>query len=357
MKARFRSVVDQRFTFTAAEISRFVKARPNDDHEIDFDVAMSIWREQERGHRSRVELLDSLLAKLGDGLLASERAGWTGVRPMWTRMDSDELLRTGFMREAWDDERWSLLSVYRLEFLARSTSRDSAALPPERPARRVDGPSDAEYAAYQDPVSTKRWQATPEDWSCPACGRRKRELLRRSGKGRLTGGIREHHEYLDERDPERIAIRRRLFPGFANESWIRGYETVEVCSDCSETPRAARQRNRGLEGDYLKLADISGCIVRASPHQSHEIDFEEAERRLVRNEPYASAQDAWRRYESMLSKVRVKIESWPRAEALADLAEDLRVYHRIDSAEERERLARWLAEVAFKARRAAGEGQ
>jgi rubredoxin len=350
VKTRFRTEIDPRFTFTAQEIGRFVKGRPHAEHEIDYDVAFSIWREQERGHLARVQLLDSLLAKLGDGLLASERTGRFGVRPMWMSMDSDELLRKGFMGEVRDDERWGLLSGYRLEFLARSTCRDSASLPTARARGTSSGPSDEEFAAYEDPVSKKRWHATPQDWSCPGCGRRKRDLLRRSGKGRWTGGIREHHEYLDETDPERISVRKRLFPGFANQTWICGYETAHMCSDCSGISRATRQRNRSIEAEYLKLSDIRECISRLGPNQAHEINYQEAEKRLLRNEPYGSAYEAWRRYESLMGKVRIKMESWPRAEGLADLAEDLRVYHRIETAHERERLSSWLADEASRTR-------
>ncbi|TPL05818.1 hypothetical protein FJ938_14485 [Mesorhizobium sp. B2-4-14] len=350
VKARHRSEIDPRFTFTVPEIARFIRPRRNADHDIDYDTALTLWREQERGHRARVELLDSLLVKLGDGLLASERAGQGGLRPMWMSMDSDDLLRKGFIDEVRDDERWSQLTGYRQEFLARSTSRDSATLSFGRVTSRVEMPSDEEFAAYADPVSTKRWNAMPTEWTCPVCGRSKRELLRRSGKNKWTGGIREHQEYVDERDPERIAARRRLFPGFANKAWICGYDTVHLCSDCSEISRSVRQRNRSLESAYLKLTDLRDCINSALPHRVHDLDFEEAERRLLSNGAYASAWEAWCRYDSLLSTVRLKMNSWPRAEGLADLAEDLRVYHHIEPLEEREALSRWLADEAFKAR-------
>ena len=79
-------------------------------------------------------------------------------------------------------------------------------------------------------------------------------------------------------------------------------------------------------------------------------------RRLIRNEAYGPAWEAWCRYDSLLSKVRMKMESWPRAEGLADLAEDLRVYHHIEQLEERERLSLWLADDAFKGRARRGDG-
>lgn len=350
VKARYRSEIDPRFTFTVREIAKFVRARANADHDIDYDAALMLWREQERGHRARVELLDALLRKLGDGLLASERTGGNGLRPMWMSMESDELLRRGFIDEVRDDERWGLLTGYRQEFLARSTSRDSASLPSIRVTSRAEGPTDEEFAAYVDRVSTKRWSATPEGWTCPVCSRSKRELLRRSGKNKWTGGIREHQEYLDESDSERIAVRRRLFPGFANKAWICGYDTVHLCSDCSEICSSVRQRNRSLESAYLKLTDLPDCINSALPHRVHDIDFEEAERRLVRNGAYGSAWEAWCRYDSLLSTVRLKMNSWPRAEGLADLAEDLRVFHRIESLQEREDLSQWLADEAFNVR-------
>jgi len=355
VKARYRSEIDPRFTFTVPEIARFIRPQPNADHDIDYDAALMLWRGQERGHRARVELLDTLLVKLGEGLLASERTGRSGVRPMWMVMDSDDLLRRGFIDEARDDERLGLLTGYRQEFLARSTSRDSAALRSVRVTSHVEAPSDEEFATYVDRVSTKRWNATPEGWTCPVCERSKRELLRGSGKNKWTGGIREHQEYVDERDPERIAVRRRLFAGFANKAWICGYDTVHLCSDCSEVSSSVRQRNRSLASAYLKLSDLRDCLNSALPHRAHDIDFEEAERRLVCNWAYGSAWEAWCRYNSLLSTVRLKMNSWPRAEGLADLAEDLRVFHHIEPLEEREALSQWLADEAFKARARQGE--
>jgi hypothetical protein len=84
----------------------------------------------------------------------------------------------------------------------------------------------------------------------------------------------------------------------------------------------------------MKLTDLRDCINSALPHRVHDIDFEEAKRRLVHTKAYDSAWEAWCRYDSLLSTVRLKMNSWPRAEGLADLAEDLRVIHRIESPEE-----------------------
>ena len=94
-------------------------------------------------------------------------------------------------------------------------------------------PTDDEYAAYVDPVSGKRWQATPEDWACPVCERRKRQILRKSKGGKWTGGVRSHVECTLETDTLAVSNRRRLFPDFPNDLFVKDETALTLCSDCA----------------------------------------------------------------------------------------------------------------------------
>jgi rubredoxin len=349
VKGRYRNEIDSRFTFTAPEIGRFVRARANHDHEVDFDGAFKIWKSQEGAFMTRVNLVETLLANLGAGSLERERQGSTGARPMWMALGSSELLWTAFYQEAKDSERSSLLSGLRGEFLARSTRRDSAALPRQSSPTAGLGPTDVDYENYIDPVSVKRWLATPENWACPVCGRSKREILRMSNRGKWSGGIREHLEFIDEVDADIIDRRRQLFPSFRNEYWVATVQTVHVCTDCSMIDSQLGQSDLSLRGAYLKLQDMRDCLSESGAHRSHVIDVDLARQRIARNDAYWSAREALRAFESKLSGFRHKMDWWSRngiarSEIIADLCEDLRVCHRINETDEQEALVTWLLE-------------
>lgn len=347
IKRKFQNEIDSRFSFTASEIGRVVQPRAHHDHDINFSKAFEIWQSARDGFLTRLKIVDQLLNDLGNGRLMRERHGTTGARPMWTIMGSAELLSKAFRQEAKDSERIRLLSDLRSEFLARSTSRDSAALPRTVTSTNPTGPTDAEYAKYIDPVSTKRWEATPPDWRCPICARSKRQILRRSNKGMWSGGIREHREYLEETDADTIEMRLLLFPNFRNEHWVAGTKTTHICADCASVGGHVVQRDRSLGDPYLTLQDIQDCIVHSGPHRRHEIDIDLAGQRIAQNEAYWSASAALDAYNSLLSKSHHKMEWWskdgiPRAEIVADLCEDLRVYNHIADTTDQEALVGWI---------------
>ncbi|TIL34544.1 hypothetical protein [Mesorhizobium sp.] len=195
----------------------------------------------------------------------------------------------------------------------------------------------------------KRWLATPESWTCPVCSRSKREILRKSNKGKWSGGIREHREFIDEVDADVIDRRRLLFPDFRNEYWIATVRTVHVCSDCSAIGAQVVQGDRSLGDAYLKLQDMRDCLSECGPYRSHVLDIDLARQRITSNDAYWSAREALSAFESTLVKVRHKMEWWSkdgidRSEIIADLREDLRVYHGVEDAIDQEALVKWLLE-------------
>ncbi|MGQ7378983.1 hypothetical protein ACTGVF_11365, partial [Streptococcus suis] len=42
------------------------------------------------------------------------------------------------------------------------------------------------------------WASRPPDWECPACGRRKPDLMRMSGSGVLLARLDIHHDHLTD---------------------------------------------------------------------------------------------------------------------------------------------------------------
>jgi hypothetical protein len=234
VKARFRTEIDLRFSFTAQEIRVFVRARAGQDHEIDHVKALGIWEAEKGNFWARIALIDQLLAHLVSGRLGRDPQAMSSARGVTSALDSTSLLTRSFHRATKDTERAGLLWSFRDEFLARSTQRDSAKLPPaDGRGKPVVPPTESEYAAYVDPVSGKRWRALSEEWSCPVCERGKRQILRKSKAGKWTGGIRHHLEFTLENDATAIDNRRRLFPDFRNDIFVKRATSVALCSDCS----------------------------------------------------------------------------------------------------------------------------
>jgi rubredoxin len=348
VKARFRSEIDSRFTFTAMEIGAFVRARATQDHEIDYAKALKLWQAEKDNFLARIDLIDVLLTHVKSGRLARDYLGVSGARDIGSAFASSSLLAHSFSQETKDTERAALLWNFGAEFLGRSTQRDSAKLQlTDAPGRPAVLPTDDEYAAYVDPVSGKRWQATPEDWTCPVCGRGKRQILRKSKSGKWTGGVRSHVGCTLETDTHAISNRRRLFPDFRNDLFVKDTTAVTVCSDCAGIGAALGQRDQSIRDPYLGIDDRRACISLSHPNGAHEIDFDVARQRAVANESYGPAWAAFHAFQAKVSDFGGRFDRWrkfggSKQALLEDLAEDIRVFHRIDSTPECNNLVTWL---------------
>ncbi|MCP1913347.1 rubredoxin [Bradyrhizobium elkanii] len=349
VKIRFSSEIDPRFSFSAQEIGTFVRPTAGSDHEISYEKAYAAWEAEKGNFQTRVLLLDELLGHVAHGRLARDHQGMAGAKIMNSAFDGYSLLMRSFDQDTKNTERAQFLWRLRDEFLARSTSRDSATLAPADPSRRpvVVAPTDDEYAAYVDPVSPKRWLALSPNWVCPICARNKRQLLRKSKSGKWSGGVRSHEECILERDDLIIANRRRLFPDFRNDIFVRDITQITVCADCAGISAALMQKDQSIRDPHLSIGDRCACILNSEPHSAHEIDFEVARQRARTNESYAAASDAFLAFRGRVRDFAGRFERgrrWGETEKdlLAEFVEDLRVFHRVDNRAECLSLAKWL---------------
>jgi hypothetical protein len=108
VKARFRTEIDSRFSFTAQEIGAFVRARAGQDHEIDDAKALGMWEAEKGNFLLRTTLIDELLAHLVGGRLARDPQGTSSARGVASALNSSSLLTQSFYREAKDTERAGL---------------------------------------------------------------------------------------------------------------------------------------------------------------------------------------------------------------------------------------------------------
>lgn len=347
-KLRFRDEIDPRFSFTAQEIGTFIRPVTGKDHEIDYQKAHAAWEAEKENFGARLALVDELLSHLVNGRLARDHQGTADARIMNGAFDGYALLMRSFNQDTKNTERAQLLWKLRNEFLARSTRRDSATLAAVDKARSsFVTPTDDEYATYVDPVSSKRWLATSSDWVCPICARSKRQLLRKSKSGKWSGGVRSHYECILERDDLVVANRRRLFPDFRNDIFVRDILQMTVCADCAGISAALMQKDQSIRDPYLSSSDRRACIVNSQPHGVHEIDFETARQRAIANEPYAAAAAAFTAFRTRVRDFAGRFERgrrWGEIEKdlLEAFADEVRVFHRIENSTECATLVKWL---------------
>jgi hypothetical protein len=240
-----------------------------------------------------------------DGMLYRER-GTSSFRASLRQFEPQYQLYQEFLRKADRDERGRELRQMMDEFLAKSVQNDSHAVisrPRPKPATG-SGPTDEEYSRYCDSVSTRRWQETGEDWSCPICDKTKRQIIRKANSGKWAGGIRELIEPIQETDAVEIQARRSTLPGFSHSFVMRGSRSVFICSDCSEIISQIKLRRRDLTDIFLTGSDLRQCILSVQPHAPHDVDWDEVARRALSNRSIGSAWEAYSKHRSLASRLR-----------------------------------------------------
>lgn len=352
-KTRLGGRIHECFSFSPLDIADFVAVQPNAPHRVDLEKAEVAWNQLRPAFGARLKLINDLLPLVQAGVLAYQRGSpWFQVAQH--QFGPGAHLHRAFLRETRRDERQTELSRALDEFLARSVQRDRAFAAPMRTAAlgSVPVPSQAAYAAYNDPVSPRLWRGTPEDWQCPVCERHKREVLRKSKAGKWSGGVREHIQHIAENDPTALWARRRLLPGFRNVIVIRDSETVLICSDCREVESELKRRRRDIPEPFLSVDDLRDCLTAIAAHVAHQVDWDEAADRAMSNAAVSSAWDAYQRHSTMAAEFRQqyrrKMEEFgdSRKKAIRELSERVMFEAEIDDQEEAMELTEWLLEDA-----------
>lgn len=349
VKTKFKDIIDSSFSFTAFEISKFINSKPHGDHKIDYDSALELWKSLENGFHSRLHLRDLLISELSKGHLSIDRIGTISNARFNDLRYPSILLVNKFYRTEANTERTDFLSKFESEFLARSTSRDSAALTKSTRLKTNSSiePSDSEFENYFDPVSEKRWRETTNEWTCPCCQRSKREILRKSNKGKWTGSLRSISEFIEERDEIAIINRKILFPEYANRRWISGFSEILVCADCAAITTQLMQMDRTQASPYLTLDERRECLEATTPHGRHKIDFETAKNYAMQNSDFESASAALSSFKILMSRFEYTSETMSEVghtqdEILAQLCHFLEVHHNILGQSFQVYLVEWL---------------
>lgn len=273
VKSRLRDI-PRPFSFRPSEIRRFVNARPNVEHQIDFDAAYAIFAEQQADYERRVALIEMLaaLTLAGDmtmeaGNMPSPLAG----NPMGMMRHLDHW----FLREL--PEQHSEIANDITVFEARSVSRDGVATNSRRKRSPAAQPTAEDVASYDGGGAADLWRVAPVDWRCPACERDRTEILRRSNnsKRRWSGKLVRHTEYiLAQPDAVEGASGHRLEP------FIDRHEPHLICLDCANIISHLKARRPAIAASeaIFQFADMRASAVFA-PNTPHEVDWAVAEQR------------------------------------------------------------------------------
>ncbi|MBY5732184.1 hypothetical protein HFO26_18135 [Rhizobium leguminosarum] len=351
-KAKRALQVDPRFSYSAAEIGRFVKPAPNRDHDIDLDCAREIWDEQRPSFERRILLLEMLVDDLVAGHLQRCREGAIPAgRPLMSRVGIEETLRSAFWSASRGTQNYGQLSGLRADFLARSVRKDI----PQRAKRKTDTriPTDEEYQAYMPETAPQAWAGAAEDWTCPCCARTKRSSMRMSAKKKWSGAIRNVAQYPILQDDDEIVLRERLFPDFPNEMHLKEMVWVEVCSDCADVIPRIKQIHRDLPDAHLTLDQMKAVLAGIENHMPHEINFDLAWELAKANFRYRYAGEALSAFSNLKSTFKRQMEfaaKYPEArqDVFERLTFELEVERRIGDPQERKEIMTMLKDDDYR---------
>lgn len=264
--------IPRSFSFRPSEIRRFVRPRPNAEHEIDYDLAHSLFGEVRADFERRVALVDMLAGIL----LAGEMTVEPGNLPSSFAGNPLGILHYlhGWFSRGCD--RSAAIHQDLADFEARSVSRDGVASNPKKKSRAVVRPTEEEIASYDGGGAADLWHAAPADWRCPACGRDRADMLRRSNnrKRPWAGKLVRHTEFI-------------LVDGsggyedeFVVEPYIDRHELHLVCLDCATILPGVKSRWSDVSASraILQFRDMM-AVTQGRPNQPHVVDWAAAAER------------------------------------------------------------------------------
>jgi rubredoxin len=277
IKSRMSSV-DRHFSFSPSEIAACIAPHANASHQIDFEIAKRIWDEAKADFDDRKNLLRMLLDKVEAGGLKREEVGLASPR-LGSSMTSSHLMN----RFASEDISEFLNNAVST-IAKRSVTKADVGKRAKKKRRAVTGPTKEDLAqlVYGNGAS-KKWDDAPTNWSCPICERTKLEVARRSNSKKWFAGIYEHVEWFG------ILV--------GDEPYIDRHERIDVCADCAEVFSELMRKKPALSDSFLTAEQIGKAIDEHGPHQTHEVDWEEATRFATENLKWEkSKKDYWPRY-------------------------------------------------------------
>jgi rubredoxin len=135
---------------------------------------------------------------------------------------------------------------------------------------------------------TSWWAMTPSGWTCPGCGRVKKDIARLNRNGDLMCRLVEHHDHTQDLLAKRFSeisssqsavLADKTAENFAKRSatMIAAYENTIVCDDCNSADAKAKKLVGTEEFFSFSPQEIRRFVI-ATPNKPHEINQDEAQK-------------------------------------------------------------------------------
>lgn len=242
------------FSFSPAEMRRFILATPAQPHRIDGAVASSVWKEQEETFRLRLRIVDRIAE------IAATNTHWF--------QQADRSSSPRVIKDRVDAHVAATQAFGALALLCGESRSNKAGDPSAWRRKRYPAPKSEPTKGDIDHVArvTHRgfWERLAEDWCCPGCGRTKQRIVRPSGQNAWAFPIAS--KYLR-----------------ADASGRTGINQV-ICGDCGWTVERLRSEASALSGieethsfALIGMADVTNIVI-PRPHCRHNFNNEKANR-------------------------------------------------------------------------------
>lgn len=308
-KLLLKGIVDTDFSFSPTEIAEFIQPSPNRVHEINKKQAHAIWKMKKGDFIDRIKFTRKMVQWNVAGKYWREVT--RGERGVASLQDRDIVFQQ-FSRAMSNSQHYSPSE----KILTRSTSNDSAGHSPKMKRKpSVHCPSDAEFAVInKNNQKQSPWVKAGEEWQCSCCHRAKREICRKSNKGKWTARIHIIPEYIKETDQESLSFRRlngvkSLVIGSTRQHFI--------CQDCRHVSSEAIRRGAEINVDCLTIGDLKKLVGIAVPNAVHNVDYEKANEIALANKPLQAAIDDYRNHQRQAAKARTEVHIKTRFNGLS----------------------------------------
>ena len=316
VKRELRDEIEPHFTFTPSEIADFITVSDNRVHEVDFERARAIWKKEKEGLVDRVDFARRMAARIAKGRHLREVA--PGQKMQGQPQARDILFRL-CQEEVPDIHSLHLGAAIE----TRSVARDGVG-GTQRPAKQknVKPPTNAEFAMLDSEQSakSKHWRDAGDAWRCPCCGRTKKEICRRSNRGKWTARIHRFEGFDIEVDAEQL-WRRRLDGAGGIVISEPKYELI--CQDCREIVAKQRQRRADLDARALTLENLIELVNPATLNVAHSVNFESVEEMINKNSSLLDAIAEFEDHKRRATDARIKQIRLMKAGRSASEARDL----------------------------------
>ena len=344
-KSELREEIELHFTFTPSEIAQFIEVQDNQIHEIDIARARRIWTNAREDFKDRIDFARRMAMRIEKGRHRREVApgqrlnGQPQTRDICFQLCAEQLP-----------------DIYRLHLgeaiEARSVARDGVGAT-KKPSRKQKGqpPTDAEFASLDADQRSKNkpWRDAGEGWKCPCCERSKRDICRRSNRGKWTAKIQRFDGFELETRKEQL-WRRRL--DGAGDIVISAPKPEWVCHDCRGIVTQLRQRRPDLETRVLTLENLRELAALPAANVAHEVDFTRAEEMIIEKSAFLDAITEFEEHQRQITDARGEYLNWKKAGCSDAGARDFVGYRlakeRDWDLEEGDAHADWLLEEAAR---------